>query len=44
VAELADALDLGSSPLCGIGVQLPSLAPVFKEQRLVDTSTEKEMF
>jgi trigger factor len=28
VAELADALDLGSSPLCGIGVQVPSLAPV----------------
>jgi hypothetical protein len=27
VAELADALDLGSSPLCRVGVRVPSLAP-----------------
>jgi hypothetical protein len=30
VAELADALDLGSSPHCRIGVRVPSLAPVKK--------------
>lgn len=29
VAELVDALDLGSSPPERIGVQLPSLAPFF---------------
>ena len=29
VAELVDALDLGSSPPERIGVQLPSLAPIF---------------
>ncbi len=28
VAELADALDLGSSPHCRIGVRVPSLAPI----------------
>jgi hypothetical protein len=28
VAELVDALDLGSSPPERIGVQLPSLAPI----------------
>lgn len=27
VAELADALDLGSSPLRRVGVRVPSLAP-----------------
>lgn len=27
VAELGDALDLGSSPLARVGVQIPSLAP-----------------
>ncbi len=29
VAELVDALDLGSSPPERIGVQVPSLAPFF---------------
>jgi trigger factor len=33
VAELGDALDLGSSPLVRIGVQIPSLAPVLLIQR-----------
>ena len=28
VAELVDALDLGSSPPKRIGVQIPSLAPI----------------
>ena len=30
VAELVDALDLGSSPPERIGVQVPSLAPIFR--------------
>jgi hypothetical protein len=30
VAELVDALDLGSSPPERIGVQVPSLAPFFR--------------
>lgn len=30
VAELADALDLGSSSRKGVGVRLPSLAPNFE--------------
>ena len=29
VAELADALDLGSSELALVGVQIPSPAPIF---------------
>ncbi len=31
VAELVDALDLGSSPPERIGVQIPSLAPISGE-------------
>ncbi len=42
MAELADALDLGSSPLCGIGVQVPSLAPVLKKS-FVNISMKKEI-
>ena len=29
VAELADALDLGSSGVTPVGVQIPSLAPIW---------------
>ena len=29
MAELVDALDLGSSSRKGVGVQVPSLAPIF---------------
>lgn len=32
VAELADALDLGSSVLLGLGVQVPPLAPVLEAE------------
>ncbi len=31
VAELVDALDLGSSSRKGVGVQVPSLAPVISQ-------------
>ena len=34
MAELADALDLGSSPPKRIGVQVPSLAPLFIENNI----------
>ncbi len=39
MAELADALDLGSSPHCGLGVRLPSLAPELKRSQEVTETT-----
>ena len=37
VAELADALDSGSSPGHRVGVQVPSAAPNFFDNKLVKT-------
>ena len=39
MAELADALDLGSSPHRGLGVRLPSLAPELKRSLEVTETT-----
>ena len=35
MAELADALDLGSSTVTGVGVRVPVLAPFSPENNIV---------
>ena len=43
VAELADALDLGSSPVKGVGVQLPSFAPSLVTLEALPSKSQREI-